>query len=106
MSIIDLDEVQAALDKAAHAGIHGTDEDKNGRFKGPAQVINFPGHSKANVPAENVLAHAVESDLKEAIVIGRCQDGTNFYASSLGDAGHIILELEKFKKMLLEAYCE
>lgn len=71
-----------------------------------AEIVNFPGHSKADVPAENVLAHAVESELKEAIVIGRCKDGTNFYASSLGDAGHIILELEKFKKMLLEAYVE
>jgi hypothetical protein len=71
-----------------------------------ADVINFPGHSVADVPAENVLLNAFDSDLKEAIVIGRYQDGRPFYASSLGDAGHILLELEKFKKMLMEAYCE
>jgi len=71
-----------------------------------ADIVRFPGSTKVDLPAANVLKGAVESDLKEAIVIGRCQDGTPFYASSLGDAGHIILELEKFKKMLLESYCE
>lgn len=71
-----------------------------------AEIVKFPGITKADVPAANTIARAVECDLKEAIVIGRHQDGTPFYASSLGDAGHIILELEKFKKMLLEAYCE
>jgi hypothetical protein len=71
-----------------------------------AEIVNFPGTTKCDVPVANVLDAAVSCDLKEAIVIGREQDGTAFYASSLGDAGHIILELEKFKKMLLEAYCE
>lgn len=71
-----------------------------------ADLIRFPGTTKVDIPAANVIADARDSDLKEAIVIGRNQDGTPFYASSLGDAGHILLEIEKFKKMIMEAYCE
>jgi len=71
-----------------------------------AEILKFPGGTKLDIPAENVIAAAHECNLKEAIIIGREQDGTAFYASSLGDAGHILLELEKFKKMLLEAYSE
>lgn len=71
-----------------------------------ADLVRFPGTTKVDLPAANVLKDAVDSDLKEAIVIGREQDGSAFYASSLGDAGHILLELEKVKKMLMEAYCE
>jgi hypothetical protein len=69
-------------------------------------IISFPGPTKVDVPAANVLEAAVACDLKEAIVIGRHQDGSAYYASSLGDAGHILLELEKFKRMLMEAYVE
>lgn len=70
-----------------------------------AEIVSFPGGTMADVPVENVLNGAVNADLKEAIVIGRDQDGEPFYASSLGDAGHILLEIEKFKKVLMEAYC-
>jgi hypothetical protein len=69
-----------------------------------ADVVRFPGSTKVDVPAKNVIDGAVAADLKEAIIIGRHQDGTAFYASSLGDAGHILLELEKCKKMIMEAY--
>lgn len=71
-----------------------------------ADLVRFPGTTKVNLPAANVLETAVACDLKEAIVIGRNQDGSAFYASSLGDAGHILLELEKFKRMLMGAYVE
>lgn len=103
---IDVDEVQVALDIAAYKSVHGTSEDRNGRYKGPAEVVRFPGSTKVDIPAANVLAGAASSDLKEAIVIGRHEDGSAFYASSLGDAGHILLELEKFKKLIMEAYVE
>lgn len=33
MKKLDINEVQAALDRAAHKGIHGTREERSGRFR-------------------------------------------------------------------------
>jgi hypothetical protein len=71
-----------------------------------ADIIKLKTITKLDLAPTLVLEGAVAANLTEAIVIGREPDGELYLASSLTDAGHIIVLLETFKKRLLEAFDE
>jgi hypothetical protein len=67
-------------------------------------VIEFPGVTMHEVEPEKVLDLAGISDLSEVTIIGTTVDGEVYYASSLPDAGHILLRIEEFKMALLREF--
>ena len=47
-----------------------------------AEIFNFTGETKADIPVENVLEGA--KDLSVCIVLGYTKDGQQYFASSIG----------------------
>lgn len=68
-----------------------------------ADVVEFTGISRLDIPAERVLDWARDEDLLSAIVIGKTADGELYFASSLADGGAVLWLLEVVKRQLLEA---
>ena len=50
-----------------------------------ANAVKFPGLTKAEVPAEDVLQGALEADLEIVIVLGETKDGELYAAGSVAD---------------------
>jgi hypothetical protein len=68
------------------------------------EVIDFPGGDGtfSEVPVHRVLELAIEKNLNMVITLGYLEDGTEFFASSTGDARKLIWLMERAKKVLLE----
>lgn len=58
-------------------------------------VINLPVVTTLDIPAERILNKAIESDLKEVMVIGTDKEGNFYFASSFGDGGNVLWLLER-----------
>lgn len=65
------------------------------------EIINFPGATRLDIPAERILRQALDSDLETAIVIGRTRDGNIYFVSSFADGGDVLWLMEIAKKHLL-----
>ncbi len=65
------------------------------------EVIQADFNTVADLPAERVLGAALDANLDQAIIIAM-RGGQPYYASTLGDIGHTLLEVELFKQSLLE----
>lgn len=49
-------------------------------------IVYFDGITSLKIPAERVLKMALEADLESVVVVGYCQDGSEYFASSNPDA--------------------
>jgi hypothetical protein len=66
-------------------------------------ISDFPGSTRGNVPVVNVLKGA--EDLAMVVVLGYRRDGTEYFASSTGDAPECAFLCQRYVKYLLEE-CE
>ncbi len=67
-----------------------------------ADLLNFNGITKLDIPVDCILSGAAESDLQSVIVLGWDKEGEFYFASSMADGGDILWLLELTKKKLLE----
>lgn len=70
------------------------------------EVVEFTGETFIDLPAEKVLDAAREQNLKDAIVIGSCENDDLYFAGTTSDVGRVILLLELAKQQLLESLAE
>ena len=63
-----------------------------------SNVVTLPVVTTLDVPPSRVLADAMSANLDQAIVIGRNQDGTLYFASSVSDGAEAnwLLDAAKF----------
>ena len=66
-------------------------------------VTPFPGPTKGIIPVKNVLKGA--EDLAMVVILGYRKDGTEYFASSTGDAPECAFLAHRYIKYLLEE-CE
>ena len=55
-----------------------------------------------DIPTERVLGAALAANLKSVIVIGWCEDGEFYFASSEASGASCVWDMEVAKKKLLE----
>lgn len=65
-------------------------------------IIEFPGETRLDLPAEKVLNAALESNLESVIVVGWKEDGDMYLAGSAGDVMETIASLEIAKAALVK----
>lgn len=53
-------------------------------------VINLNVVTKLDLPPERILNAALEADLSEVVIIGRDQDGNEYFASSIADGADVV----------------
>lgn len=56
-----------------------------------------------DVPPERILKGALHRKVKQLVILGYDEDGDEFFASSIADAGSVMWLMERMKKKLLEA---
>lgn len=66
-----------------------------------AEVVDFPGVSKLDIPPEKILAAANEETFDEVVVIGFTEDGDFYFASSRANGGDVLWVLERAKHKLM-----
>jgi hypothetical protein len=67
-----------------------------------ADIVNFTGVTRLDVPVERVIEDAKATCLGHVVIIGYDEDGDMYFASSYADGGNVIWLLEQAKKSLLE----
>jgi hypothetical protein len=65
------------------------------------KVVNFPGVTRLDLPADRVLEGAT-GELDQVVVIGYHKDGSEYFASSIADGGTVNWLLDRMKLSLLE----
>lgn len=48
-------------------------------------VIDFPGGTTVDIPAEKILKAAIEADLGDCVVMGWTKDGDEYFAGTTSD---------------------
>lgn len=66
-----------------------------------ADIIAFPGITRADISPATVLTAASEQDFKTVVVIGVTQTGVEYYAASCADAAEANWLADRFKQALL-----
>lgn len=66
-------------------------------------VIQLDIDTMQDIPVENVLGSAKEEKLQHCILLGSREDGSTYYASTTSDIAEMLLQIEIFKRQLLEA---
>lgn len=66
-----------------------------------ADIVEFDGFTKLDIPAERVLRKALEQGLESAVIIGYDRDGDEYFAASIADGGTVLWLLERCKAKLL-----
>ena len=69
------------------------------------KIVNFPGATKLNIPADRILEQAI-GKLDEVVIVGFTKNGDEFQASSCADGAECLWLLELAKKRLFEMYDE
>lgn len=69
-------------------------------------VVAWPGITRLDVPAEQVLDAAKETCTDTAVVMGYDEDGDFRFYSSAADGGTVLWLLETARKRLLESVDE
>ena len=64
-------------------------------------IVDFPGVTRLDIPAERVLEWASKKDLKSVVVMGYTEDGDEYFASSIADGGEVVWLIERAKLKLL-----
>jgi hypothetical protein len=65
-----------------------------------SNVIRFTGPTKLDLDPDRVLESAI-GELEDVIIIGYAKDGSEYFASSKADGGHVLWHLERAKLKLL-----
>ena len=65
-------------------------------------VVQFTGETELDSSPERVLEIAGRAKLKWVIVIGLCEDDSEFFAPSMASGPSCLWALERAKKRLLE----
>lgn len=68
---------------------------------GKDNIIDLPVVTTLDLDPDRVLRQALKADLQTVIIIGRCQDGSEYFASSVADGGSVLWDLERTKLRLL-----
>ena len=66
-----------------------------------ADIHEFNGVTRLDLPVERVLGMASEANLETCVVIGFNEDGELYFASTTADGGNVIWLLESAKLELL-----
>lgn len=67
-----------------------------------AEIVNFNGITKLDLPPERVLSSAVAADLDAAIVVGWDKEGEFYFASSYAAGPEVLWLLEIARTKLLK----
>lgn len=65
-----------------------------------AEIYFFSGETTLDIPTERVLQAAIDAKLSRVIVIGLIDDEP-YLAASYASRGDLLLEVERFKMLLL-----
>jgi hypothetical protein len=71
-----------------------------------AEIINFPGLTKADLPVDSILDGARSAELDVVLVLGRDADGNLYAAGSTGDRATNVLLCREFEHKLLSGKYE
>jgi len=66
-----------------------------------SNVIPLRTITTLDLPPERVLNGAIEADLSEVVIIGRDQEGNEYFASSIADGADVIWLADRMKLKLL-----
>lgn len=66
-----------------------------------ADVVPLNVETTLDADAVLVLEGAIASDLTDVVIFGYCQDGSEYFASSMADGGSVLWLLERLKMELL-----
>lgn len=69
-------------------------------------VVPLGGITKLDLPPERVLNAALEADLSEVIIMGRDQEGNEYFASSIADGADVVWLAERMKIQLIRGEFE
>ena len=69
-------------------------------------VVNLDNITRLDIPVERILAAAQEAGLESVVVIGYCEDGEEYFASSFADGGDVVWLMERAKLKLLRVIDE
>lgn len=67
-----------------------------------AEVIEFSGVSKLDIPAERILRNAIKAELENVVVIGWDKDSDFYFAGSYAAGPETLWLLELAKAKLLK----
>lgn len=65
------------------------------------EVVVLPVVTSLDAPAEQALKLALAENLKDAVIIGYRQDGTEYFRSSIADGGTVMWMMERAKLKLI-----
>lgn len=68
-----------------------------------SSVVDFPGETRLDYPAEKILTEALRANLSSAVVIGYDANGKEYFASSMADGGDVNWLLDRTKYRLMRA---
>ena len=71
-----------------------------------AEILNFNGITRHDIPAERVLDDAKRADLSPCMVLGFTADGEFYFAASMADGGDAMWLMEQAKHFLLTTALE
>ena len=60
-----------------------------------AEIHEFRGITKLDLPVERMLNRALEAGLTEVVILGFKEDGDEFFASSKSDGGAVLWHLQR-----------
>jgi len=66
-----------------------------------SNVVNLGGATRLDIPAERVLNAALEADLSEVVILGRDQEGNEYFASSIADGADVVWLADRLKFKLI-----
>ena len=69
---------------------------------GKDNILKFRGITTLDIEPDKILNGALDENLESAVVLGYGKDGGLYFATSIGDEAHVLLLLEKSKRVLLE----
>lgn len=65
------------------------------------EVVDAGIITTLDIPPKRIIEGAVNADLETVIILGYDKDGEEYFASSTGTTGTILLLMERFKLQLL-----
>ena len=71
-----------------------------------SNVVVLGGITKLDIPPERVLSAALEAELSEVVIMGRDQEGNEYFASSIADGADVIWLAERMKLKLISGEYE
>ncbi|HYF56844.1 MAG TPA: hypothetical protein VEA41_21525 [Salinarimonas sp.] len=66
-----------------------------------AEILRFPGHTRCDLPPEQVLDAAKETGLEHVVIAARTKDGEDYFASSYGDNAKTLWLLKQCERVVL-----